>query len=88
MRPLVQIKRNNLEVSGVEFHLDRIATALEEIVKHLAIGHPQIIPGQDFDPDDFSSVSYSNEEEELIQQHLDKRVGGFVVEDLDGPGLY
>lgn len=74
MRPIFQSKITNVELAGIEYQLNRIATALESLLEK-----PQIVPGQDFDPDDFSSVSYSDEEEELVQQHLDNRIGGLIV---------
>lgn len=80
VRPLFQSKVTNLEVNGIEFQLSRIATALESLLEK-----PAIEPDRDFDADDFSDVAYFSEEEELVQQHLDKRIGGFVV---DNPGLY
>lgn len=80
MRPLFQSKITNLEVNGIEFQLKRIADALESL-----LAKPEIVPGRDFDPDEFCEVYYTDEEADLIQQHLDKRVGGFVV---DKPGLY
>lgn len=80
MRPLIQSKITNIELAGIEHQLKRIADILE-----LAFAQPVAIPNQDFNPDDYCEVSYVNEEQELVQQHLDKRVGGFVVE---GPGLY
>lgn len=84
MRPLFQSKITNVELAGIEHQLKRIADALEA---NLGYGKPDIQPGRDFDPDDFSGVAYTDEEADLIQQHLDKRIGGFVVDD-DRPGLY
>lgn len=82
MRPLIQSKITNVELAGIEHQLKRIADALEA---NLGYNRPDVQPGRDFDPDEYSSVSYTDEEAELVQQHLDKRVGGFIVE---GPGLY
>lgn len=79
MQPLFQNKTIKLEVTGIEFQLKRIADALESL-----LAKPQIIPGQDFDPDDFSEVVYTDEEQELIDQHLNKRIGGFLVDDKYG----
>lgn len=83
VRPLFQSKITNVEVSGIEYQLKRIADALESLLPKVPI-----VPERDFDVDDFSSVSYIDEGQELIDQHLAKRVGGFVVDDIDGPGLY
>jgi hypothetical protein len=80
VRPIFQNKTTNVNVTGVELQLMRIADALESLLEK-----PQLVPGPGFDADDYSEVVYTNEEEELVQQHLDKRIGGFVV---DKPGLY
>lgn len=80
MRPLIQTKTTNVNLEGIEFQLKRIADILE-----VAFAQPNSVPYQDFDPDDYSEVLYVDEEQELIDQHLKKRVGGVVV---DGPGLY
>lgn len=80
MRPLFQSKTTRVELEGIELQLKRIADALE-----ILIAQPRAVPGQDFDPDDYCEVLYADEEKELVEQHLNKRVGGFVVE---GPGLY
>ena len=62
-----------IDVSGIELQLKRIADALEF---GLGIGKPSIEPGVDFDPDDYSSVLYTSEESELIQEKLNRRVAG------------
>jgi hypothetical protein len=74
MRPIFQSKITNLNVSGIEYQLSRIATALEALIEK-----PQIQPNIDFDPDDYSEVSYTNEEEELVAQHLSHRIAGIAV---------
>ncbi len=82
VRPLFQSKTTKVELEGIEFQLKRIADALESL---LNINKPELVPGRDFDPDDFCEVTYSDEEKELVDQHLNKRIGGVEV---DGPGLY
>lgn len=65
-----------IDVSGIELQLKRIADAVENA---LGIGKPSIEPGVDFDPDDYSSVLYTDEEQELIQERLSRRVAGIDV---------
>lgn len=79
---LLNQKIIKLDVSEIVTELRRLNYNLEKIFQ---VNAPVIEPGRDFDPDDFSSVTYSDEEAELIEQHLNKRIGGFVV---DKPGLY
>jgi hypothetical protein len=52
---------------------------LREVIENVLLEKPQLEPGVDFDPDDYSSVLYTNEEEELIKQHMDRRVAGIDV---------
>lgn len=66
-----------LDVSEVVTELKRLNYNLEKIFQ---IDSPEVVPERDFDPDDFSSVSYTSETDELIQQHLNKRIGGFIVD--------
>ncbi len=65
-----------LDVSEIVTELKRLNYNLEKIFQ---VGAPELVPDQDFDADDFSSVSYYDEEAELIQQHLDKRIGGVQI---------
>lgn len=62
-----------VDLRGVETQLKRIADAMELA---LSIGKPEAIPYKDFDPDDFSAVIYTNEEDELIQEKLARRIAG------------
>lgn len=66
----------NLDVSEIVSELKRLNHNLEQIFQ---IDSPRAIPGQDFDPDDFSEVLYTSEEDELIQQHLDRRIAGVPI---------
>lgn len=77
VRPLIQTKTTKISLEGIEFQLRRIADALE----HIAYPKPEVT-ASDFDVDEFSTVLYTDEEGELVQQHLDKRIGGVVVNDL------
>lgn len=84
MRPLIQGKIVNMDMevlARIELQLTRIADILEHALKY----KPEAIPNVDFDPDDYSGVVYTDEEQELVQQHLNKRIAGIVV---DGSGLY
>jgi len=67
-----------LDVSEIVAELKRLNYNLEQIFK---VDAPQITP-DDFDADEFSSVSYYGPKEldqELINQHLDKTIGGVRV---------
>lgn len=75
MRPLFQSKITNIELQGIEYQLKRIADAIENLV-----AKPDVQPNIDFDVDEFSAVSYADEEKELIDQHLGRRIGGVLVE--------
>lgn len=76
---LINNRTIKLDVSDIVTELRRLNYNLEQIFQ---VNKTQPIPGQDFDPDEFSMVSYYDEEAELVQQHLDKRVGGVPVNDL------
>ena len=52
---------------------------LREVIEEVLLEKPPLQPGVDFDPDDYSSVLYSDEEKELFQQHLNRRVAGIDV---------
>lgn len=65
-----------LDVSEIVLELKRLNNTLEQIFQ---VDRPQAVPGVDFDPDDYSSVLYSNEEDELVQQHVDKLVAGIDI---------
>jgi hypothetical protein len=65
-----------LDVSEIVTELKRLNYNLEKIFQ---VDSKEITPVRDFDPDDFSSVSYSDEVEELVQQHLDKNIGGVRI---------
>ena len=64
------------ELKGFVAELKRLNYNLENIFH---VNAPELVPDRDFDADDFSSVSYSDEVNELVQQHLDKRIGGVRV---------
>lgn len=76
---LINNRTIKLDVSEIVTELRRLNYNLEQI---FAVNKPEVVPNRDFDPDDFSSVSYTNEEEELVQQHLNKRIGGIQTNDL------
>lgn len=65
-----------LDVSDIVSELKRLNYNLEKIFQ---VDAPEVVPGRDFDPDEFSSVSYSDEIGELVEQHLNKRIGGVEV---------
>lgn len=65
-----------LDVSEIVSELKRLNNNLERIFH---VDEPQLTPGVDFDADDYSSVVYSDEDAELVQQHLDNRIGGVMV---------
>jgi len=65
-----------LDVSEIVSELKRLNYNLEKIFQ---IDSPQIVPDRDFDPDDYSSVSYSDENAELVEQHLANRIGGVII---------
>lgn len=65
-----------LDVSEIVAELKRLNYNLEKIFQ---INSDKLVPDRDFDADDFSSVSYTDEVEELVQQHLDNRIGGVLI---------
>lgn len=66
-----------LDVSEIVSELKRLNYNLEKIFQ---VGQPEVVPDRDFDPDDFSSVSYTDETAELIEQHLANRIGGVIID--------
>lgn len=66
---LINTRIVQIDLSQIVHELKRLNTNLEEIFQ---INSPTLEPGRDFDPDDYSSVLYSNEENELIAEHVDK----------------
>lgn len=66
-----QVVQADLSLLVREFQ--RLNSNLEQIFQ---INSPEVEPGRDFDPDDYSSVMYSNEEDELIKQHVSKVIPG------------
>jgi hypothetical protein len=65
-----------LDVSEIVGELKRLNHNLEQLFQ---IDKPQAQPYLDFDPDEFSSVSYPDEESDLIQQHMDRHVAGIKI---------
>jgi hypothetical protein len=77
---LINQKKIVLDTSSIERELSRIANLLEQVlVAQGVLTDETPIDLENIDPDDYSSVLYTDENEELIQQHLAKRVGGVVV---------
>jgi hypothetical protein len=70
---LINARIVQIDLSQLVHEFQRLNNNLEEVFH---IGRKEIIPNVDFDPDDYSSVMYSNEEDELIAQHVNKKVIG------------
>lgn len=64
-----------LDVSEIVTELRRLNHNLEQLFQTNA---PKATP-EDFDVDEYCSVSYFNEEQELIDQHIHNTVGGVRV---------
>lgn len=73
---LISTRVVKLDLSEIVHELKRLNNNLEQVFQ---INKPQLEPGIDFDPDDYSSVLYSDEEEELVEQHVGKMVAGIRV---------
>lgn len=78
--PLFNKRTLVLDTSGVEAKLDRLNYLFEQylIANNIPVdGVPSDM--ELVDPDEYSYVFYTDEEQELIQQHLAKRVAGVQV---------
>lgn len=73
---LIRVRTIKLDVSELVEEIRKLRMAVEGV---LQLDKPVAQPYVDFDPDDYSSVLYSDETKELVQQHLDKRVAGIDV---------
>ena len=60
-----------IDLSQIVHELKRLNNNLEEIFQ---INSPEVVPYRDFDPDDYSSVLYSNEDEELIAEKVRQNI--------------
>lgn len=70
---LINTRIIQIDLSQIVHELQRLNDNLEEVFH---INRREIVPNVDFDPDDYSSVMYTNEEEELIAEHVGRRVIG------------
>lgn len=69
-----------LDTSGIEQKLDRLNYLFEQflIANNISIDGPPTV-FEEVDADDYSSVLYSDEQQELVDQHLAKRIGGVQI---------
>lgn len=70
---LINTRIVQIDLSQIVRQLERLNNNLEEV---FSINRPEVVPERDFDPDDYSSVMYSDEDEELINQHIKNRIIG------------
>jgi len=70
---LINTRIVKLDVSPIVQELQRLNRNLEEIFQ---INAPVLVPNEDFDPDDYSSVMYTDEEAELVDEQVRRRILG------------
>lgn len=66
---LINTRIVQVDLSQIVHELKRLNSNLEEIYQ---INKPTVEPGRDFDPDDYSSVMYTSEEDELVSEQVTK----------------
>ena len=78
--PLISQRIVKLDTSALEQPLSRIAYLLERLCVAQGIPIEDLpVDMEELDADDYSAVVYSNEDAELVQQHLNKRIIGVPV---------
>lgn len=66
---LINTRVINIDLSQIVHELKRLNSNLEQIYQ---INAPTVEPGRDFNPDDYSSVLYTSEEDELVSEQISK----------------
>ena len=70
---LINTRVVQVDLSQIVKQLERLNNNLEQVFH---IDRPDLVPNVDFDPDDYSATLYSDEESELIDQHVRNRIIG------------